>query len=415
MKEDLGPLRDVPYMGVIYVVAEAAKLGYHGDHPDWCNLGQGMPEVGPLPGAPPRLSRVTIDVRDHAYGPVAGIPELREAVAALYNRWFRRGKRSKYAAANVAVCAGGRLALTRAVWALRDVRLGYFTPDYTAYEDLIGGVPRVRPCHIPLRPEEGFAIDASDLERIVRRRGLDGLLISNPCNPTGRVIRDGELASWVGLARRTGAALLMDEFYSHFVWNGPAPVSAAEFVEEVDRDPVLVVDGLTKSWRYPGWRVGWVVGPRAWIETLTRSGSAIDGGGPRWLQRAAVELVGTSRAERETGAMRAAFRPKRDLMVERLRGMGVEFPREPEGTFYCWGSVARLPGRLRDGFRFFREALKHRVLTVPGEFFDVNPGKRRTGRSPLSTFVRFSFGPPMAVVRRGLDRLERMVRAAGRR
>ncbi|MEK7865599.1 MAG: pyridoxal phosphate-dependent aminotransferase [Planctomycetota bacterium] len=414
MRDDLGPLRDVPYMGVIYVVAEAAKLGYHGDHPDWCNLGQGMPEVGPLPGAPPRVSRVAIDPRDHAYGPVAGVSELREAVARLYNRWFRRGKRSQYAAENVAVCAGGRLALTRAVWALRKVRLGYFTPDYTAYEDLIGGVPRVRPCHIPLRAEEGFSIDPAELSRVVRRRRLDGLLVSNPCNPTGRVLRDGELASWVALARDSGAALLMDEFYSHFVWNGPAPVSAAAFVEDVDRDPVLVVDGLTKSWRYPGWRVGWTVGPRAWIETLTRSGSAIDGGGPRWLQRAAVPLVGAARAERETRAMRAAFRPKRDLMVERLRAMGVEFPREPEGTFYCWGSVAGLPRPLRDGMRFFREALRHRVLTVPGEFFDVNPGKRRTGRSPLSPFVRFSFGPPIEVVRRGLDRLERMIRSARR-
>jgi aspartate/methionine/tyrosine aminotransferase len=80
-----GPLRDVPYMGVIYVVAEAAKLGYYGEHPDWCNLGQGMPEVGPLPGAPGRIENIAIHPDDHAYGPVAGLTELREAVAVLYN------------------------------------------------------------------------------------------------------------------------------------------------------------------------------------------------------------------------------------------------------------------------------------------------------------------------------------------
>lgn len=405
----MAPFRDVPYMGVIYVVSEATKLGYHGDHPDWCNLGQGMPEVGPLPGAPDRISKVDIEARDHAYGPVAGIPELREAVAALYNRWFRKGNRSQYSAANVAVTAGGRLALTRAVWALGKIRLGYFTPDYTAYEDLMAGIPRLRPVHLPLRPQEGFAIAPETLGREVKRRKLDALLLSNPCNPTGRVIRDGELATWTAMARQRRTALLLDEFYSHYVWNGPAPVSAAAFVEDVDRDPILIVDGLTKNYRYPGWRVGWTLGPPAWIETLTCSGSALDGGGPRWLQRAVVPLLEPDRAHRETQAMRDAFLPKRNRMIERLRAMGIEFPREPEGTFYCWGSVAKLRPPLNDGFRFFRKALERKVITVPGEFFDVNPGKRRTGKSPLKPFVRFSFGAPIEVVRRGLDRLSDMV------
>lgn len=382
------PLRDVPYMGVIYVVAEASKLGYHGDHPDWCNLGQGMPEVGPLPGAPPRVDTVKIDWRDHAYGPVGGIPELREAVARQYNKLYRKGKKSQYSAANVAITAGGRLALTRAIWAIDKIKLGYFTPDYTAYEDLIGGIPRIQPVHIKLEAKNGFRVGALPK--------ADAYLISNPCNPTGVVLRD---PIWKG---RKGA-FLFDEFYSHYTWNG-GPASMAAHVGDVDRDPVLLFDGLTKNYRYPGWRVGWTVGPREWIETITRSGSAIDGGAPRWLQRAAVPIVEN---DAETDAMRAAFRPKRDVMVEKLRKMGVEFANVPEGTFYCWGSVAKT--RIKDGFAFFREALKHKVLTVPGEFFDVNPGKARKGKSYLKSFVRFSFGPPMEVVRRGLDRLEKML------
>ena len=78
--------RTVPYMGVIYVVAEAVKLGFENGHPDWCNLGQGQPEVGELEGAPDRLSSVAISPEDHAYGPLEGTPELREAIAAHYNR-----------------------------------------------------------------------------------------------------------------------------------------------------------------------------------------------------------------------------------------------------------------------------------------------------------------------------------------
>ncbi len=410
MKKKPSPLRDVPYMGVIYVVAEAAKLGYDSEHPDWCNLGQGMPEVGPLPGAPERVSRIGILPDDHAYGPVAGLSELRQAVATLYNHWYRRGKKTQYTAENVAITAGGRLALTRAVWALGEIRIGYFTPDYTAYEDLLGGIPRITPIHIALPREDGFALAPERLEKEVTGQRLDALLVSNPCNPTGRVVRDGELRSWVALARKHRTALVMDEFYSHFVWNGPAPVSAAAFVEDVNRDPIIVIDGLTKSYRYPGWRVGWTIGPPDWIETLTRAGSALDGGAPRWLQRAALPLVEPAHAAQETQAMRDAFRPKRDMMVKRLKDMGLIFPRDPEGTFYCWGSVETLPPPLNDGFQFFREALKEKVITVPGEFFDVNPAKLRSDPPRLTSFVRFSYGAPMPVVMKGTARLTEMVR-----
>ncbi len=401
-------------MGVIYVVAEAEKLGYHSENPDWVNLGQGMPEVGPLPGAPPRVSRVEIEPRDHAYGPVAGIRELREAVADLYNAWFRKGKRSRYAPENVAISAGGRLGLLRAVWALGEPNLGYFTPDYPAYEDYLTGVPRVSPVHIPLAAEDGFAIEPAALAREVEARGLGALLVSNPCNPTGRVVRDRELAAWVGLARERGVTLLLDEFYSHYVWDGAAPVSAAAHVEDVDEDGAVIVDGLTKGYRYPGWRIGWTLGPRKVIETLTRSGSAVDGGPPRWLQKAVIPLVEPVRARRETDATRAAFRPKRDLTVERLRGMGLRMPREPEGTFYAWASVEDLPPPLDDGFSFFRAALERKVMTVPGVFFDVNPGKRRPGTSRLRQYLRFSYGAPIDAVRKGLDRLGEMVAEAGR-
>ncbi|HLG42165.1 MAG TPA: aminotransferase class I/II-fold pyridoxal phosphate-dependent enzyme, partial [Planctomycetota bacterium] len=122
-----------------------------------------------------------------------------------------------------------------------------------------------------------------------------------------------------------------------------------------------------------------------------------------------VKMIEPERAQAETLAMRCAFQKKRDLMVKRLQATGVELPREPEGTFYCWGSVRRLKPPLDDGFAFFREALKHKVITVPGEFFDVNPGKRRPGPSAYRQFVRFSFGAPFQVVERGLDRLAAMI------
>lgn len=414
----LGALREVPYMGVIFVVAEAAKLGFRNGHPDWCNLGQGQPEVGPMAGAPPRVDSVEILPEDHAYGPLGGTDELREAVAAHYNRLYRRGKKSQYSAANVCVAQGGRLALTRVMAALGPINVGYQLPDYTAYEDMFElHLARLHPIPLRAREEDGFLVPAARLAEEIEEKGLAAFVLSNPCNPTGNVLQGHELDSLVGVARKKNVTLILDEFYSHFIYTpsgrpGKGPVSAALFVEDVERDPVLLIDGLTKSFRYPGWRVGWAVGPSAMMDTLARTASSIDGGPSRIAQRAALKVLEPKRADQETHALREVFAKKRNVLVERLKGMGVRFAREPEGTFYGWASLADLPAPLDDATTFFRRALEHKVLTVPGEFFDVNPGKRRRGASPYRQWMRFSFGPPLDNLELGLDRLEKMVRTA---
>ncbi len=410
--------RDVPFMGVIRVVVEAMKLGYSAEDADWSNLGQGQPEVGELPGAPPRYDQIQIPVGDNAYGPVEGLPELRETVAAHYNRLYRRGMKSQYGVQNVVIAAGGRTLLTRAGAALNDVRLGYFIPDYTAYEDLLSAFHRVTPVLVANTTENAFAISPESLAERVKKERLGALLISNPCNPTGRTIRGEELAAWVEIARKENCTLLLDEFYSHYIYDsedvgsaqaGEGPVSSAAFIEDVNADQVILFDGLTKCYRYPGWRVGWALGPADAMRNMTAAGSWIDGGPPRPTQRAAIEVLEPKRADQETGAVRRVFTEKRNLTVSILREAGVTFPREPEGTFYAFGFVGHLPPPLNDGVAFFHEALKRRVLTVPGEYFDVNPHKERPGPSPLSGWVRFSFGPPMENLTQGLERLAAMI------
>jgi hypothetical protein len=405
-------------MGVIYVVAEAMKLGFWNGHPDWCNLGQGQPEVGEIDGAPPRIREIQMAPSDHAYGPIGGTDALRQAVADHYNRLYRADKQSKYAAANVCIASGGRLMLSRLFASLASVNLGYQIPDYTAYEDMIGyHQHRLTPIALPASEAEGFAIPADTLRREVTRRGIEAFVISNPCNPTGSVIRGQELADYVEIARDLGMTLVLDEFYSHFIYEpdgspGAGPVSAAAFVDDIETEPVLLIDGLTKSFRYPGWRVGWAVGPAAMIDTLGRAASAIDGGPGQPIQRAALEVLEPESADQESNALRQAFARKRNLMTRRLREMGIRCCPEPQGTFYCWASVKDLPSPLNDGQSFFEEALKYKVITVPGRFFDINPGGIRTGPSPFKSWVRFSFGPPEDNVDEGLNRLERMIAKA---
>jgi len=416
MKE-LSPnaLRQIPYMGVIYVVAEAMKLGFWNGHPDWCNLGQGQPEVGEITGAPPRIREIQMAPSDHAYGPIAGTDDLRQAIAEHYNRLYRADKQNKYSAANVCVASGGRLMLSRLFASLGGVNLGYQIPDYTAYEDMIGyHQHRLTPMLLAASESAGFTIPATELKREVISRGIEAFVFSNPCNPTGSVISEEELSDYVAIARETGMTLVLDEFYSHFIYEpdgtpGAGPVSAAAHVEDLENEPVLLIDGLTKSFRYPGWRVGWAVGPAAMIDTLGRAASAIDGGPGQPIQRAALEVLKPERADAESTALRQVFARKRNLMTSRLAEMGIRCCPEPQGTFYCWASLEKLPPPLNDGQAFFEEALKYKVITVPGRFFDVNPGGLRTGPSPFRMWTRFSFGPPEDNVREGLDRLERMI------
>ena len=404
--------RPVPFTGVIFVMAEAARHGYRYGHPDWCNLGQGMPETGPLPGAPARIQDVTIALDDQEYAPVPGIPELRQAVAALYNTLYRQGMASQYTERNVCICGGGRASLTRAVAALGEINLGHFLPDYTAYEELLDIFKLFTAIPILLDSAKGYDFPVEELRREITGRGLTAVLLSNPNNPTGRVLQGDVLARWVETARELQCTLLFDEFYSHYIWAG-APdgmVSAAAYVDDVDRDPVVLFDGLTKNWRYPGWRCTWIVGPRAVIDAASSTGSFLDGGGSKPLQRSAVPLLAPEIVRAETAAIHAAFRRKRDLLQAGLEGAGMRLDLTPEGTFYCWADLSALPDGLNDGMSFFKAALKEKVICVPGEFFDINPGKRRSGRpSRFRSYVRFSFGAEESVVAEGVRRIQRLV------
>jgi N-succinyldiaminopimelate aminotransferase len=420
VSDEVPGFRQVPRTGVIYVTTEAVKRGFQPSDGDWCNLGQGQPETGELPGAPPRVREVSISVDDQEYAPVAGVWELRAAIAELYNKLYRAGMKSQYTAENVCVSGGGRAALTRAAASLGHINLGHFLPDYTAYEELLDIFKAFTAIPILLEGERGYAFSADDLRREILGRGLSALLLSNPCNPTGKLIDGEEMERWVASARELECALLIDEFYSHYIYRGrpgALPVaSAARFVENVDRDPVVIFDGFTKNWRYPGWRVTWAIGPRQVMDTLASAGSFLDGGGTKPLQRAAIPLLAVEHVKAETIAIQNVFRKKRDRMVSELERLGVRFDRVPDGTFYAWGNVSALPPPLDEGMGFFRAALEKKVITVPGEFFDVNPGKRRRGHaSRFQKYVRFSFGPSMESIDKALVRLTELIGTAGNR
>lgn len=210
-------------------------------------MGQGAPETGPLPGAPSRDFTMTIPEAELEYAPVTGLPELREKVAAYYNCLYRQGKDSQYTMENVCIVPGGRAGITRIMAILGTCQVGFFTPDYTAYEQALGLFLRVSPSPLLHRDVNEAIMPAKEFDFECSGRGLGAVLLSNPANPTGQSIEGERLKEYVDISRSTNTSLMyvsvlcmcvlslsvvttllrvgnlcfsMDEFYSHYYYDG---------------------------------------------------------------------------------------------------------------------------------------------------------------------------------------------------
>lgn len=116
---------------------------------------------------------------------------------------------------------------------------------------------------MPLSEEDGYHIHPDKIAEEIAR-GTSVILTSNPRNPTGRVVANPELAEIQDICR-SRATLISDEFYSGYNYTSNCDgttISAAENVEDVNEDDVLIIDGLTKRFRLPGWRIAWILGPK---------------------------------------------------------------------------------------------------------------------------------------------------------
>lgn len=405
--------------GVIYCSDRAIANGfsYAACH-EWANLGQGAPEVGEIPDAPPRPQSIQIPLDSLEYAPTTGVKGLREAVAHLYNHTYRQGKASQYTYENVCIVPGGRAGLSRVAAVIGDVYCSYQVPDYTAYDQVLSAFRRLVPVPTALEPETKYRLDLNQVKKDIKTQGLAVLIASNPRNPTGQVIKGDELKELVEVGREHSTTLVLDEFYSWYIYHDDEkdfgkPVSSAAYIDDVNDDSVVIIDGLTKNWRLPGWRVCWVIGPKNLITALSQSGSYLDGGANHPLQLAAIELLEPSRVEQERLALQTHFKKKRDYVLERLRRLGLKVDIPPTSTFYIWLNLDYLPPPLNNGLTFFEELLKEKTIVIPGIFFDINPSHRRNlFSSPCHHYVRLSFGPPMEDLKKGLDAIGKVLRTA---
>jgi len=313
------------------------------------------------------------DPRNHRYTPAAGLPDLREAIAAKTARdsgWEVKPQQ-------VLVTNGGKQAVFQAFAAIIDPddEILLPAPFWTTYPEaarMAGG----QPVQIDTDASTGFLPTVEQLEA-ARTPRTKALLWCSPSNPTGAVA-PRELVEQIGRwAAEHGIWVIADEIYEHLVYDGAEHVSMPVAVPEV-ADRCIVVNGVAKTYAMTGWRVGWMIGPTDVIAAAINMQSHLTSNVCNVAQRAALAAVtGPLDAVDE---MREAFDRRRRTIVEMLSAIdGVECP-TPRGAFYAYCSVQGLLGKELRGQRpetsvdLAALVLEHaEVAVVPGEAFGT-PG-----------------------------------------
>ncbi|MEI6728463.1 MAG: pyridoxal phosphate-dependent aminotransferase [bacterium] len=405
--------QNISEAGTSIVMQNAVKLGFSFDNTSWVNFGQGAPELGIIDGDLPRIQQ--IDVSQFAgYAPASGTKELRQKIADYYNQIYRSNKTSKYSFKNVSVTGGGRNALMRVLLSLDKINFGFLNPDYTAYKGQLDACQNLTPKSLELNSQDGFKISTNRITDFITKQNIQAFLFSNPCNPTGQCIVGDELEELVKFAAKNNILTIIDEFYSRFVYpdsitdDHGKSFSSSSHIEDVNKDPILIIDGFTKGWRYPGFRLSWIIGPEDIIDKINAVASFLDGGAPNPLQNAVLELLDPTKAETSVTALKREFNKKRLYLVENLLALGFKIQSIPQGAFYIYADISSLPKGLNTDLEFTQKMLENKLIVIPGRYFDLSD-TADTPQAKFSQFVRFSYGCSMDEVKIGVEKLREVL------
>lgn len=339
------------------------------------------------------------DPRNHRYTPAAGLPELRQAIAA------KTGRDSGYQvdAAQVLVTNGGKQAVYQAFATLIDPgdEVILPTPYWTTYPEAIklaGGVT----VEVLADESSGYRVTVDQLEAS-RTDRTKALLFCSPSNPTGAVYSPQavrEIGRW---ANANGLWVVTDEIYEHLTYGDAAFASMPVQVPEL-ADTCVVLNGVAKTYAMTGWRVGWLIGPTDIVRAAANLQSHLTSNVANVSQRAALAAVSGDLSA--VAMMRAAFDRRRQTIVAMLNEIdGVVCP-EPEGAFYVYPSVKGVFGRTISGRTPTTSAElaeiildEAEVAVVPGEAFGP------------SGYLRLSYALGDEDLVEGVSRMQRLLSA----
>jgi len=335
------------------------------------------------------------DPRNHRYTPSAGLPELREAIAA---KTARDGKVT-VSASQVLVTNGGKHAVFASFATLVDPGDEVICPApyWTTYPEAIrlaGGVPVV----VDTDESSGFRVSVEQLER-ARTPRTKALLFVSPDNPSGAVYPPDEVEAIGRWALEHGVWVVTDEIYEHLTYGDHVFSSMPALVPEL-ADTCVIVNGVAKTYAMTGWRVGWMIGPPDVMAAAINFQSHTTSNVNNIAQRAALAaLTGGLEA---VAMMRTAFERRGRIMARLLNEIPGVHCLEPEGAFYCFPSLKGVldrPGRTPSTTLELADLVltEAKVAFVPGEAFGA-PG-----------YARFSFALGDEDLIEGIRRVQKLL------
>jgi aspartate/methionine/tyrosine aminotransferase len=270
------------------------------------------------------------------YGPAAGLPELREAIA----KDVGATRNIPVSPDEIVVTPGAKPIMYFVITALVNPgdEVIYPNPGFPIYESVINFVGGV-PVPIPLREETGFGFDLDVFERRASPR-TKLIIINSPQNPTGGVLEPDQLGRIAEIARRYRIPVLADEIYKSFLYEGEfASITRFPGMEGL----VIILDGFSKAYAMTGWRLGYGVMPPSLAEHVTRLMVNSNSCTASFTQLAGIAALQGDQTP--VASMVAEFKRRRDLIVEGLNRLPGVTCRSPRGAFYVFPNVKRLGRR----------------------------------------------------------------------
>jgi len=331
------------------------------------------------------------------YTSAAGIRELRAAVALRYRKDYKVG----FAESEVAITCGGKQALYLACQALLDRgdEVIIPSPHWPTFGEAVR-LAGARPILVHGQEKDGFRVTARMISKATSPR-TKAVILNTPNNPTGAVIDSDDLLVIGDMAQRRKFTLLYDDTYARLLY-GKAEAPVLQDLKDAVGDRLVVLGTASKSYCMTGWRIGWVLGPKALVDACAALVSHSTQCPTAFAQWGAVEaLTGPQRYVQD---LVAEYKRRRDF----VQGAIEELPRvtcvPPAGAFYAFPNLARHlgPGCPTTVDLARRLLDEQKVAVVPGEAFAA-PG-----------YVRLSFARPMDELKDGMRRIAAFLEALPR-
>jgi aspartate aminotransferase len=303
-----------------------------------------------------------------SYPPVAGYPDLREALAAKYNK----ENKVPYKAENIVVSNGAKQSIANVMLALLNPgdEVIVFSPYWVSYDALVR-LTEATPVIVKGEIENDFKVTAAQVEKAITPK-TRAIIFSSPCNPTGSVFSRKELEAIAAvILKHEDLLIISDEIYEHINFTGEQ-VSIASLPGMFDR--TITVNGFAKGFAMTGWRVGYIAAPKWIADGSIKVQGQITSANCSISQRGALAaIIGDLTPTRK---MVEEYKQRREIVYASLKEIPGIKANYPQGAFYFFPDVSAYYGKstnattIRNGDDFCMYMLeKARVSLVPGAAF----------------------------------------------